>query len=69
MTAPSQPFNNVGMSVSGAPGAGAITVSAALTGYQSFAAAGAASGVWTVSYRCLDGSAWAYGQGATTPPP
>jgi hypothetical protein len=53
----------VWVTVAGAPGAGVITLGAAVAGpYRSFAAAGVADGE-TVSYGLVDGSAWECGQG------
>lgn len=50
------------MTVSGTPGAGAITLLAASTGYQTFATAGAVSGR-VYSYMAKDGSVWEIGRG------
>jgi len=57
--------NRAKMSVSGTPGAGAITLGAAIAGYQTFAAAGIADGN-VVSYAIEDGTAWEVGTGTYT---
>lgn len=48
--------NRVGMSVSGTPGTGTITLGSAITGYQSFASAYGANA--TVDVLIKDGNAW-----------
>lgn len=57
--------NRVQMTVSGTPGTGAITLLAALTGYQSFLAGGILNGD-VVSYAIIDGANWEYGWGTYT---
>lgn len=58
-------FNRAMMTVSGTPGTGAITLGGAVSGYQTFAAAGIANGD-VVSYIIEDGTNWEYGQGTYT---
>lgn len=60
--APPQIFNRVRQAVASAPGTGAITLGAAVSGCRTFAAAGAATGL-IVSYVLEDGAAWEYGRG------
>jgi hypothetical protein len=56
-------FNRAQMTVSGTPGTGAITLSAATAGYRTFAAAGVTNGT-LVSYLIEDaGGAWEIGIG------
>lgn len=57
--------NRARMTVSGTPGTGAITLLAAATGYQTFAAAGVIDAN-LVSYVIEDGSNWEIGQGTYT---
>lgn len=58
-------LNRARMTVSGTPGTGAITLLAAVAGYQTFAAAGILDQN-LVSYVIEDGSNWEYGQGTYT---
>ncbi len=53
------------MTVSGTPGTGAITLGSAVSGYQTFAAAGIANGQYS-SYGITDGTNWEVGQGYYT---
>jgi hypothetical protein len=53
------------MSVSGTPGTGTITLGSAVSGYQTFAAAGVVNGE-VVSYSILDGTNWEVGRGTYT---
>jgi hypothetical protein len=55
-----QLLNRARMTVSGTPGAGNITLNAAVTNYQTFAAAGATNGM-NVRYVVEDGTAWEIG--------
>ncbi len=59
-------FNRAKMSVSGTPGTGAITLGSAVTGFQTFAAAGVVDG--TVSSYVIEDSSstWEVGQGHYT---
>lgn len=57
--------NSAKMTVSGLPGTGAITLLAAVPGFQTFAAAGIADGN-LVSYVIEDGGNWEFGQGTYT---
>jgi len=58
-------FAKARMTVSGTPGTGAITLNAAVAGYQTFAAAGITNGVYS-SYGIVDGTNWEVGQGYYT---
>ena len=58
-------LNRARMSVTGTPGTGAITLGSALTGYQTFAAAGLANAD-TTPYLLEDGAAWEIGLGTYT---
>lgn len=58
-------FDRVGMSVSGTPGVGTITLGSALGGYRSFAAAGVAN-TNVVRYLIEDGADWEFGLGTYT---
>lgn len=64
-----QLFNRVYQTVASAPGTGAATLGSAVSGYQTFAAAGATNGA-LVSYLLQDGTSWEYGLGtySTTGP-
>jgi hypothetical protein len=55
-------LNRAWMTVSAAPGTGAITLGSAVSGFQTFVAAGATSG-GTYSYVLEDGAAWEFGTG------
>lgn len=57
--------NRARMTVSGAPGTGAITLGSAVPGFQSFAAAGLTDGQ-SVTYVAEDGTAWEVGTGVYT---
>lgn len=58
MTNPSALYNNVWMTITGAPGLGNVTLAAALLGYQTFAAAGVPNGQ-TVTCKFNDAAgAW-----------
>ena len=57
--------NRAKMTVSGTPGSGAITLGSAVSGFQTFAAAGVSNGD-VVSYVIEDGTGWEYGQGTYT---
>lgn len=58
-------LNMAKMTVSGAPGTGTITLSAAVSGYLTFAQAGVADGDW-VTYCIIDGSNCEVGRGQYT---
>ena len=58
-------FNRAKMTVSGTPGTGTITLGSAVSGFQSFAAAGVANGD-KLSYVIEDGTNWEVGQGTYT---
>jgi hypothetical protein len=60
-------FNRARMTTASAAGTGAITLGSAVSGYQSFAAAGAANG-HVVHYTVEDGTAWEIGTGTFTAP-
>ena len=53
------------MTVSGTPGTGTISLSAAVSGFQTFAAAGVGNGNF-VSYVIEDGTNWEFGRGIYT---
>ena len=57
--------NRAKMTVSGTPGTGAVTLNAAVVGFQTFAAAGVNDGD-VVSYVIEDGTNWEVGQGTYT---
>lgn len=56
------PYDMAQMSVTGTPGTGTITLSAAVAGYQTFAAAGVLNG-GLVSYGITDGTNFEVGRG------
>lgn len=58
---PNHQFDMARMTVSGTPGAGNITLGSAVSGFQSFAAAGVADGQ-LISYGALDGTNWEVGR-------
>jgi hypothetical protein len=57
--------NRAGMSVSGAPGTGTITLNTALPSFQSFAASGCANAE-VVRYLAVDGTNFEINSGAYT---
>lgn len=57
--------NRAKMGVSGTPGTGVITLASAITGFQSFVAAGVLDGQ-PISYVIEDGANWEVGQGLYT---
>jgi hypothetical protein len=59
------PYDMAQMTVTGTPGTGTITLNAAVSGYQTFAAAGVPNGA-TVSYGITDGTNWEVGRGTYT---
>ena len=60
------PYDMANMTVTGTPGTGTITLNAAVSGYQTFAAAGVPNGA-TVSYGITDAAgAWEVGRGTYT---
>jgi hypothetical protein len=60
------PYDMANMTVTGTPGTGTITLNAAVSGYQTFAAAGVPNGA-TVSYGISDAAgAWEVGRGVYT---
>lgn len=58
-------LNRAKMTVSGTPGTGTITLNAAATGFQTFAAAGIHDGA-LIPYLIEDGSAYEFGMGTYT---